>query len=77
MNTNLQAAWIETALASQGAVNMNDLVTKIVEYVHLERTEVITPITLATSAILSREKDFLSDRILYDIFVVSFESGKH
>ena len=75
--TNLQAAWIEAALACQRTVNVNNLIAEIVENVHLEGAKVITPITLATTAILCREKDFLTDRVLYDVLVVGFESGKH
>jgi hypothetical protein len=61
IDTDLQATWIEATLTRQRTVNMNDLVTEIVKYVHFKRTEVVAPIPLATTTILSSEKDLLTN----------------
>lgn len=51
--------------------------TEIIHNVHLKVTQVITPIALTATTIFSGEKDFLSNRVLDDILVISFEAGKH
>ena len=75
--TDLQATGVKTTLARQRTMNMNDLVTKVVKNVHFKRTKIVAPISFAATAIFSSEKDFLSNRILYNVFIIGFVSSKH
>lgn len=59
--TDLQATRVEATLAGQRTMNVDNLVAKIVKDVHFKRTEVVAPISLATTAILGSEKDLLTD----------------